>query len=151
MENVKLKTIKNLKNNKSEGIILTWNFFNIQTCHFISTSLSISNFKVKIWNLNLRSFAIYFHQCHLAYLTTILTLFRMTIFGVTHGWGRGVRSLLPEICHTYPTMMKLGTVIPCIKKTQKTYKSRDINLEFYWHQHQKSAIYVISKNTDIDC
>ena len=24
---------------------------------------------------------------------------------------------LPKICHTYPTMMKLGTVIPYLKKT----------------------------------
>ena len=30
-----------------------------------------------------------------------------------HGWGGGSkRSPLPKIYHTYPTMMKLGTVIP---------------------------------------
>ena len=42
---------------------------------------------------------------------------------------------LPKICHTYPTMMKLGTVIPYLKKIQKIYESRDTPLEFYWHQH----------------
>ena len=29
---------------------------------------------------------------------------------------------LPKICLTYPTMMKLGTVIPYLKKIQKLYK-----------------------------
>ena len=37
---------------------------------------------------------------------------------------------LPKICHTYPTMMKLGTVIPYPKKIQKIYESRDTPLEF---------------------
>ena len=50
---------------------------------------------------------------------TSLTLFRMGLFGTTHGWGRGQKELLPKICHTYPTMMKLGTVIPYPKKIQK--------------------------------
>ena len=34
----------------------------------------------------------------------------------------------PKICHTYLTMMKLGTVIPYLKKIQKIYKSRDTPL-----------------------
>ena len=41
----------------------------------------------------------------------------------------------PKIFHTYPTMMKLGTVIPYLKKIQKIYESRDTPLEFCWHQH----------------
>ena len=47
--------------------------------------------------------------------SNLLTLFRMGIFGAAHGWGEGggVKwTPLPKICHTYPTMMKLGTVIP---------------------------------------
>ena len=36
----------------------------------------------------------------------------------------------PKICHTYPTMIKLGTVIPYLKKIQKTYESRDTHPEF---------------------
>ena len=37
---------------------------------------------------------------------------------------------LPKICHTYPTMTKLGTVISYLRKIQKIYKSRDTYLEF---------------------
>ena len=32
---------------------------------------------------------------------------------------------LPKICHLYTKMIKLGTVIPYLKKIQKIYKSRD--------------------------
>ena len=47
------------------------------------------------------------------------------------GGGRGTKRFsLPKICHTYPRMMKLGTVIPYPKKTQKIYESRDTTLEF---------------------
>ena len=35
---------------------------------------------------------------------------------------------LPKICHTDPTMMKLGTVVPYLKKIQKTYKLQDAPL-----------------------
>ena len=36
----------------------------------------------------------------------------------------------PKICHTYPTMMKRGTVIPYPKKIPKIYESCDTPLEF---------------------
>ena len=42
----------------------------------------------------------------------------MGFFGATHGCGGGggrakrSPSLKAKSCHTYPTMMKLGTVIP---------------------------------------
>ena len=39
--------------------------------------------------------------------------------------GGAKRSTFPKICHTYPTMMILGTVIPFLKKIQKIYESRD--------------------------
>ena len=48
-----------------------------------------------------------------------LTLFRMGFFGAAHGWGEGP---LPKICHTYPTMMKLGKFIPYPKKIEKIYE-----------------------------
>ena len=32
---------------------------------------------------------------------------------------------MSNICHPYPTVMALDTVIPYLKKIQKTYKSRD--------------------------
>ena len=37
---------------------------------------------------------------------------------------------LPKICHRYPTMLKLGKVIPYLKKIQKMYESRDTIPEF---------------------
>ena len=44
-----------------------------------------------------------------------LTLLRMDFFGAAQGWGEGGCKKAPppvsKICHTYPTLMKLGTVI----------------------------------------
>ena len=62
-----------------------------------------------------------------------LTLFRMGPSGAAQGWAGGCggqNGPLPKICHIYPTMMKLGTLIPYLKKIQKIYKSRDTSLEF---------------------
>ena len=60
-----------------------------------------------------------------------LTLFRMGFYGAAHGWGGGAFwPTLSKIRQTYPTMMKLGTVIPCQRKIQKMYKSRETSLEF---------------------
>ena len=42
---------------------------------------------------------------------------------------------LPKICHTYPTVMRLGTAIHYLKKIQKIYESRDMPTDFCWHQH----------------
>ena len=42
---------------------------------------------------------------------------------------------LPEICQTYPAMIKLATVIPYPRKIQKLYKSPDTPLDFCWHHH----------------
>ena len=65
----------------------------------------------------------------------ILTQLRMGLFRTAHGWGREKRSPVPKICYTYSTMMKLRRVIPYLKKTQKSYESRDTPLEFCQHQH----------------
>ena len=55
----------------------------------------------------------------------------MDFFGAAHGWGGGAkRTAHPKICHTYPTMMKLGTIIPYLKKIQNIYESHDTPLEF---------------------
>ena len=43
--------------------------------------------------------------------------------------------LLPKTGHSYPAIMKLGTVIPYLKKVQKIYESLDTALEFWWNQH----------------
>ena len=50
--------------------------------------------------------------------------------GLLTDGGGGAKDPLPKICHTYPTMMKLGTVIPYLKKIQKIYESHDTPLEF---------------------
>ena len=47
----------------------------------------------------------------------------------------GKKTHLHKICHTYPTMMRLGTVIPYPKKIRKKYNSRDTPLAVYWSQH----------------
>ena len=46
------------------------------------------------------------------------------------GGGRGKKAPVPKICRTYPTMMKLGTVIPYQKKIQKMYKLPDTPPDF---------------------
>ena len=68
-------------------------------------------------------------------LGTRLTLFRMGFFGAVHGWSGAFLPPIPKICHTYPTMIKRGTVIPYLRKIQKIYKSCHTSLEFCWHQH----------------
>ena len=51
---------------------------------------------------------------------TFLTLFRLVLFRVAHGWGGGgQKPPPPKLFHTYPAHMKLGTVIPYLKKTQQ--------------------------------
>ena len=54
----------------------------------------------------------------------------MGFFRAAHGWGVGKKAPLPKICHTYPTMLNFGTVIPYLKKIQNTYESRDTPCEF---------------------
>ena len=56
----------------------------------------------------------------------------MGFLAAAHGWegGGGLVNPLPEICHTYPTLIKLGTVIPYLRKILKIYKSHDTSLEF---------------------
>ena len=44
--------------------------------------------------------------------------------------------------------MKLATVIPYLNIIQKIYKSRDVDISFFY---QQSVTFVTSRNTDIDC
>ena len=54
--------------------------------------------------------------------------------GLLTDGGRGLQNRpLPKFCHTYPTMIKLGTVISYLKKIQKTYKSCDTPNKFCSH------------------
>ena len=57
----------------------------------------------------------------------------MDLFMAVHGWGGGggQKGLpLPKICDTFPVIMKVGTVIPYLKKIQKIFESRDTPLQF---------------------
>ena len=57
----------------------------------------------------------------------------MGFFGAAHGCGGGggvVKAPHPKNCHTNPTIMKLGTVIPYLKKFQKLYESHDTPIGF---------------------
>ena len=70
---------------------------------------------------------------HLMYsYTSIFTNLQLTVnpiqdghfWGCSRMWGGQKGPPLPKICHTYSTMMKLGTVIPYLKKIKKVYESR---------------------------
>ena len=63
-------------------------------------------------------------------LDLALTLFRMGLFKATHGWREGKKAFLPKISNTYPTVIKLGTVVHYLEKIQKTYKPCHTPLEF---------------------
>ena len=54
--------------------------------------------------------------------------------------GVGKKAALLKICHTYPTMMKIGTVISYLIKIQKICESCNTALEFCWHQHSSPGI-----------
>ena len=43
----------------------------------------------------------------------------------------GQKGALHKISHTYPAIMKLGPVIPYLKKIQKVYESRGKPPDFY--------------------
>ena len=54
---------------------------------------------------------------------------QMGFFGAAHEWGgRKQKSPLPKTYHTYPTMMKLGTVIPFYRKSANFAKSRNTDI-----------------------
>ena len=82
---------------------------------------------------------------------------KIGLFGAAHRDGEGGRAKsppLPKICHTYPIIMKLGTLTPYLKKIQKIYKSSNTPFEFCPHQYfftgnQQNC--AVSKNTGIDC
>ena len=62
----------------------------------------------------------------------IYIFYRMGFFGAAQGCGErgGDKKVpLPKICHAHPTMMKLGRVIPYLKKSQKIYELCDTPLE----------------------
>ena len=79
-----------------------------------------------------------------------LTLSRIGLFGSACRYGE---AHFPKICQTCHTIMKLGKVIPYLKKIQKVYNHVTHHLSFTDISifHWKSATFVILRNTDIDC
>ena len=61
-----------------------------------------------------------------------LTLFRIDLSGAVHECGDQM-ALLPTICYAHPTIMKLGAVVPYLKKIRKICKSCDTVFEFSWY------------------
>ena len=66
--------------------------------------------------------------CHLCVKFFIESYSGWAFLVLLRDWQKA--SSLPKICHAYPTMMKLGAIIPYLKKIQKTYKSHDTPLGF---------------------
>ena len=63
----------------------------------------------------------------------MILCFNLIQYGLFRGCSRmggAKKAPLLKVCHTYPTAMKLGTVILYPKKIQKIYESRDTPLEF---------------------
>ena len=83
----------------------------------------------------------------------------MGIFRAAHRWrggggGEGGGKKDPpahKICHIYPTTMKLGTVIPYLKKIKKNYESSDTPPDLCCIFSREIIKFVISRNADIDC
>ena len=66
----------------------------------------------------------------------------MDLVGAAPRWvvGGGINALLPKTCYTYPTIMKLVTVVPCLKMIHKLDQSYETLLEFFSHQHFPAEI-----------
>ena len=84
-------------------------------------------------------------------LTVTLTLLRMGFFGGCSRMGGGGGA---KICHTYPTMLKLGTVITSLPKEDPK------NISIMWHTRwvlltsafpSEISKFCYIRNTDIDC
>ena len=82
--------------------------------------------------LNLFHYCAAFLEIPLQIYFFLLIIFRLGLFGAAHGSGyvNALPPHMPKICLTYPTMMKISMVIPCLKKIQNIYKSRDTTVKF---------------------
>ena len=98
-------------------------FFRVVSVKLTETSLKILSPTVTT--------ACYFEPClddhcndQIFLVLTVFSYSGLTFLGLLTDWGGGGESLPPppKICHKYPTMMKLGTFIPDLKKTiNKSY------------------------------
>ena len=77
----------------------------------------ISTKELKVISLNhsrIQQFKIYFDTAQKHVLLFFFFQLRVK--------GEGKSPHIPKICHTYPKMMRLGTVLPYLKKIQKIYE-----------------------------
>ena len=74
----------------------------------------------------------------------------MFLFWAPHGWGQ--KASLLKICHTYPTMMKPGTVVPRLKKykyiNHVTHSLSSVDIDIFSLQISK---FCHIKRYSIDC
>ena len=65
--------------------------------------------------------------------------------------GGGKKTPLPNICHTYPTIIKLGTVKPYLKTIQKDINHVTHPLFFLTSAFSHWKLATFFTDTDIDC
>ena len=83
-------------------------------------------------------YCLYHLSCKIARVSKSCYVFNPIHGGYLRGclrMGGPKRSLFPKILHAHPVTMKLGTVIPYLKKIRKHHESRETPLRFCWHQH----------------
>ena len=74
----------------------------------------------------------------------------MVLCGTAQGGKKWKKAFpLPKICYTYPTMMKLGAVIPYLKKIQKIYKLRNNFVTTYLKKFVSPTITLIRITNNI--
>ena len=89
-----------------------------------------SNFAVKLPGRSNRLFFVYLID-HPVQISVLFNPIQDGPFRGCSPMGKAKKAPFLKICHTYPTMMKLGTFISYLKKIQKMYES---SLDFCWHQ-----------------
>ena len=87
---------------------------------------------------------------NLAFITLLgryfLTLFKMSLFGTAHRCGGATIS---KLCHTYPTLMKIGTVIPYLNMQISSGQSLiSVDISIFSGEISK---FCYIKKPDIDC
>ena len=62
----------------------------------------------------------------------------MDLFGAAHEWGGwDQKTPEPKVCHTYPTKMELGTIMPYLRRIRFFIGSQQVLL------YQKIQIYTV--------
>ena len=127
--------------------INSWNFKICEAANKMSSKLqsSFNSQKRKLQSLIYSSYVD--NKEHIYNKLSVLLSFKIIFHliciyqNLLNSWMGAKKYLLLKVCHTYPAMMKLGTVIPYLKKIQKIYKPCDTPFEFCWHQHLFTRIH----------